>query len=285
MIRKILLSLLVAACGVVAQPAQAAEWSDNAIRYWVGTSFKEPGVGANGTDGTDIAKNVFSFTHASGYKYGGNFLNVDVLLSSSVDNANNSNAGAAEIYAVYRTDLSFNRISGSKMFSFGPVRDVLLIAGADLSAKNTAFAAHVMKPVAGLALSFDVPGFLNIGALAEKEWNNNGLVGKGVEFDATLLLTAAWGIPLGTPALEFEGFANVILPKGNDGFGNPTKTEVLLHPKLMGDVGALWGNPKSGFKLGVGFEYWLNKFGNDKNNPFAPGSEAKTPFLEAQVHL
>ncbi len=247
MIRKILLSLLVAACGVVAQPAQAAEWSDNAIRYWVGTSFKEPGVGANGTDGTDIAKNVFSFTHASGYKYGGNFLNVDVLLSSSVDNANNSNAGAAEIYAVYRTDLSFNRISGSKMFSFGPVRDVLLIAGADLSAKNTAFAAHVMKPVAGLALSFDVPGFLNIGALAEKEWNNNGIVGKG--------------------------------------FGNPTKTEVLLHPKLMGDVGALWGNPKSGFKLGVGFEYWLNKFGNDKNNPFAPGSEAKTPFLEAQVHL
>jgi hypothetical protein len=58
---------------------------------------------------------------------------------------------------------------------------------------------------------------------------------------------------------------------------------LLLHPKVMWDVGSAWGSPKIGYTLGVGWEYWVNKFGNDYNA--VPGALASTPFVEAAVHL
>jgi hypothetical protein len=102
-----------------------------------------------------------------------------------------------------------------------------------------------------------------------------------VEFDPTVMFTTAWGVPLGSLPLSFEGFANVNLPKGKDGFGADTKTEVLVHPKVMFDVGTLWGS--KGYQLGAGYEYWLNKFGNDHNK--VVGAKESTVFVEAAVHL
>jgi hypothetical protein len=294
-----LLALTVIAVAFAAPAAQALDWSDNAFRDWYGTSFKEPGVGAAGDlSGYNIAKNIVSFTHVDGWKYGGNFLNIDFLLSAGGakgDPAANSSDGAAEVYAVYRTHLSLNKATSTKTFNWGPMRDLLIETGIDLSTKNTAFAPHKVMPVLGPSVEFDVPGFWSLSFFVNKEWNNNGIAhvrsdgtvdftsGGPVTFDATFMVATAWGVPLFGLPLSFDGFGNVNLPKGKDGFNNETKTELLLHPKLMWDVGSSWGSPKSGYKLGVGWEYWVNKFGNDHNK--VAGALASTPFVEAQIHL
>ena len=136
-------------------------------------------------------------------------------------------------------------------------------------------------PIAGLQLSFAVPGFLVLGVALSKEFNTNGITGKAVKFDVTPQFTAAWiiNIPLG--ALSFEGFGNVILPKGKDGFGGDTVTEVLLHPKLMYDVGTFFGT--KGYQIGAGYQYWLNKFGTDHNK--LSGCAESAAFVEAAIHL
>jgi hypothetical protein len=50
-----------------------------------GTKFGEPFVTQ------DITKNILSLTHADGWKYGGNFLNIDVLFSDKNDPEDCSN--------------------------------------------------------------------------------------------------------------------------------------------------------------------------------------------------
>ncbi|MFX8016141.1 outer envelope protein, partial [Acinetobacter baumannii] len=76
----------------------AVEWSDTSIGYRYGTQFAEPFVG------TGIHKNVFNFTHADGYKYGTNYLNVDLLQSDSKD------SNAQEAYVVYRHTLDIGKV-------------------------------------------------------------------------------------------------------------------------------------------------------------------------------
>jgi hypothetical protein len=62
---------VAAACG--SMTAGAADWSDTSIGYRYGTRFAEP------YGRTDIQKNIYSLTHVSGYKYGTNFFNADLL--------------------------------------------------------------------------------------------------------------------------------------------------------------------------------------------------------------
>ena len=283
--KRTLLLLTVLTAALAASPARALQWDDNAIRYWWGPAFSEPGNPDN------VPKNILSFTHVDGYKWGGNFLNIDLLYSTSgkgdpVQGQNEvTSAGAAEVYIVYRHNLSLNKITGSKAFEVGGVlRDVGIELGVDLNTKNNAFAARKIMPVAGLSASLNVPGFLNLGVLLDKEWNTNALTGadKEVTFDVTPMFTAAWGIPVFGP-ISFEGFALANLPKGKDGFGADTKTEVLLHPKVMIDLGPFWGS--KGYQIGAGWEYWLNKFGNDNSAAFNAGFKQSTVFLEAAIHL
>ena len=59
--------------------AQAADWSDTSLGYRHGSHFAEP------YNPNAIEKNIFNFSHASGYKYGSNFFNIDLLLSDDKD--------------------------------------------------------------------------------------------------------------------------------------------------------------------------------------------------------
>ncbi len=74
-------ALLLACTGT----AKAADWSDTAISVRYGTAFAEPYN--NNADGSrkDIKKAIVALTHVSGYKYGTNFLNVDLLMSNAKD--------------------------------------------------------------------------------------------------------------------------------------------------------------------------------------------------------
>jgi len=268
-IRALWLGGMVAASG----STFAADWSDTYIGYRYGTKFAEP------YESNDISKSIFNLSHVSGYKYGTNFFNADMLISDSKDPASaNSTDGAHEVYVVYRHTLDLGKVIG-KDLSYGIIRGAGLTAGFDYNNKDDAgYNSKKHMLVAGPTLMLDVPGFLNVSLLALWESNapcntfTNTCVSR-YTYKTHPMLTAAWGIPLGSTSLSFEGFANFIASKGKDEFGASTKPETNIDMQLMLDVGAVTGGPKNTFKVGLEYQYWKNKFGNDSGGP------AGTPII------
>ena len=272
-------SLLVvsAAALLMVGGASAADFSSNSVGYRYAPSMSEPGVSDK------VAKNILTFTHFSVDKLGTNFFTIDLLKSDRVDPANNSGSGATEYYGFYQREFSLSALSGNTG-GYGLAKDLKLVGRFDAGTKNTAFAPAPKKLRVGISAALPVSaGFWDVGVQGYKETNYNGItgpnfnVGKNVTFDWAPALVSAWAIPvsgLGT----FTGFVDVIGPKGTDGFGGKTKTEVLARATFMFDV----LGPKSGLTVGVGVEYWKNKFGDDNSKQFVKDSSTSTtPLLLA----
>ena len=284
-----LLGSSVLAMAVFSTSAEAITWSDNFFSYRYGTQFHEP------MNDKDVTKNILSFTHVSGYNYGQNFFNVDMLQSSKADPSSGSgNNGATEFYATYRHQLSMGKVFDTDL-SFGPVKDVALTAGFDLNTKNTAFGPRKRLLVVGPTLKFDVPrGFLDLSLMYGKEWNHCGLGApacpdSNISFDPQFMASLAWNLPfdVGAVPFKFQGFANYNSPKGRDYAGISTKSEVLVRASLMMDVGKVMFDTKNTFWLGIGYEYWHNKFGNRymANGNLKPGIKTTAPMLQAEWHF
>ncbi|MGA1271777.1 MAG: outer envelope protein [Burkholderiaceae bacterium] len=276
-------SVLVAGLAM-ASHAQAATWSDTYLGYKFGDRFSEP------FNTKDINKNVLTFGHASGYKYGSNFVNIDYLMSDKNDPAfAGANHGAREVYAIYRHTLDFGALTGSPI-KFGPVKGVGFTAGFDVNTKNDAgYNSKKQMLVAGPTLFIDVPaGFLNLSLL--QLWESNAPYSTfsktGVarySYDPHPMLSAAWGVPVS--GLWFKGVANFIAEKGKSEFGAATKPETFIDVSLMYDMAPVLGTPKSAVQVGVGYNYWRNKFGNDASGPAGPGAIATTPNVKFEYHF
>jgi hypothetical protein len=267
-------SLFLAMAGsLVCSTAGAADWSDTSVGYRYVSAQSEPGV----TD--KVAKNVLNFTHVSGDKMGTNFFTIDLLKSGTKDPNNGGAAGAQEWYGFYKRSFSLNAMTSSKGFGFA--KDLSLTARIDAGAKNTTFAPAPLKLRLGVAAAMPVSaGFWDVGIELYKENNNNGITKKSVSFDVVPALSTAWSIPIGPGA--FNGFADLVAPKGKDGFGDDTKTEFLARGTYMFDI----GGSKSGFKAGVGLEFWNNKFGcNNSKSPVKNSCKATTPMVLAEYHF
>lgn len=275
---------VAATLALLSGAAGAADWSDTSIGYRYGTQFAEP------FNNQDIKKSIVNLNHVSGYAYGTNFFNADLLLSDSKDPGGaGSSAGAQEVYIVYRHTLDFGKLTGSPV-AFGPIRGAGLTFGFDANAKNDAgYNSRKRMLVLGPTVFVDVPGFLNVSLLLLEESNApyNTFTNTGVSrytYKTHPMLTAAWGIPIGGTGLSFEGFMNWIASKGNNEFGGGTKPETNLDMQLMYDVSSAWGS-KGKFKVGLEYQYWKNKFGNDHEGPAGDGAFAKTPMIRAEYHF
>ncbi|MGZ3240585.1 MAG: outer envelope protein [Burkholderiaceae bacterium] len=268
-------SFLVA--GLLSASVHAADWSDTSLSWRYGTKFAEP------FNNQDIAKNIYGLTHVSGYKYGVNFFNVDMLQSDAKDPAAGGASGAQEIYVVYRNTLDFGKISG-KSLKFGPVNSVGGTLGFDWNTKNDNYSSKKRMLVLGPTLMWDVPGHLNTSLLILKESNAPAGVSR-YTYKTHPMFALDWGIPLGSLPLSFEGFGNFIASKGKDEFGGDTAAETLVDLALMWDVGSTAGMSKNTFRLGVMYEYWKNKFGNNSSGPAGSGAFAKTPMVKAEYHF
>ena len=281
------IALAVLAGATLASGAvQAATWSDSFLGYRYGTGFREP------SNTKEVRKHVLQFGHASGYAYGQNFLNLDLLQSDKNDPSSGADTGATEFYLTYRHQLHLGKLL-DKDLSFGPVKEVALTAGFDLNTKNTAFAPRKRLVVAGPTLKFNVPaGFFDLSLLAGKEWNHCGLAfctDHEHGFDAQWILSAAWGVPFqaGPVPLKFQGFINYNSEKGKDYSGVKTEAETLLRTSLMVDVGQMAAGRKNTLLLGVGYEMWLNKFGNHATaaGVTKPGINTYAPTLQMEWHF
>ena len=274
------------AVAAVAAPAFAADWSDTSMGIRTGTKFAEP------FNPNAIEKNILNLNHVSGYKYGSNFFNVDLLLSDKKDPAGaGSTNGASEVYIVYRNTLEYGKLTGKPM-KMGPIKDIGAVLGFDANAKTDAgYNSKKRMLVAGGTLMMDVPGFLNIGLVAL--WESNAPYNTFSKtstprytYDTHPMLTAAWAIPLpGGLPLTFEGFANFIASKGKNEFGVNTAAETNVDMQVMYDLSGLFGAGKNTLKLGVEYQYWKNKFGNDSSGVAGKGAFAKTPMIRAEYHF
>jgi len=276
--------VLALAAGWSVSAAAADDFSDTFIGYRYGTRFREP------NNPNDIVKNIVQFSHSSTYKYGSNFLNVDYFKSDSADPANGpGSSGAAEAYLSYRNQLQYGKVTGTPL-AFGLIRDVALTAGFDLNTKDSAAAPHKQVIVVGPTVKFDVPGFLDVGVWYYRERNHCGTppclqsdAHSDVTFDATYMLNATWGVPfeVATVPMKFQGYLNLVGPKGKDYTNHDTAKETLLRTSLMVDVGQVLASRKGTIFAGVGYEYWHNKFGNQPG----VGTQVSAPQLQLEWHF
>lgn len=269
--------LIAAACCCTCLAAAAADFSDTAVGVTRGWSYSNPG-----TNDGNVRRTSLHFSHFSADRLGSNLAYVEFARSGDSEPAVGGGGGAQEAYGFYSRDWSWSKLTQRKFTE--AVRDVSLTTRIDAATKNDAFGEKPVMLIVGPTVSFAVPGYLNLGVYAYKETNHNGIVGRDVNFDLTARVTASWGIPLGR-AFTARGFVQVTGPKGRDGFGNETKAETMAQVRVLADVGALAAGSRNGLLLGVGFEYWRNKFGTDP--AFAPPGTTRqfAPLLTAEYHF
>lgn len=268
--------LLIAA---IAIPAAAQEFQDLSAGFRYGANFTDPGVTRANGSRAHIAKSTFNLGWVSQSEHHTDFANLDWLLSNGADPKESSTRGAREFYFLYRHGFRISSWTGTKL-AFGPVTDTNFVVGFDLNTKNTAYEPRKRLLVAGPEFQFAVPkGFAKAALLVIQENNHNGIVGRDENFHATWAVESAWALPLGETPLTFDGYLTLRGPKGRDEFGASTKTELLLHPRLMFDAGALANRPGK-LLVGIGFEYWRNKFGTD-----IAGSQQKALLAEVTLHF
>ena len=293
---------MLLAAGLLACAGQAkAEtfFSDTNIGVRDGWTISNPGEEKGGRD---VNKIIVNLGHFDVWDYGTNFFNVDILFSNANEPAYNSAGGSTEFYAVYRAQLSPDKIFGINT-AVGPFSAINFEVGGDAEAEDTQFAPDKKLLVAGPNFNIALPehGFLNIGLHVSKEWNNNGIAsctdscwlhggpnfahGGPVSFDPAPEAEFVWlyhmsftGLPL-----DFAGFMNIIGPKGHDGFGAQTKTEILARPRLNLDLGKMLYNHPGKPILFFAVELWENKFGNDHTK--VPGSEEVAPEFGIEFHF
>jgi len=267
--------------------ANAADWIDNSIGYRYGTNFSEPYVGR------DLNKSIVNLESVSGYKYGTNYFNLDCLMSNAGDpsQGGEGKSGATEFYLVYRNTVNFHNVTG-KDLKIGPIKDFGFTFGADLNTKNNSYGSRKRLLVAGPSVMFDVPGLLKMSILLLDESNAPnpypGFDGGRYTYQIHPELNFVWGLPLGSSQWEFNGYANFITSKGRNESGGNTAAETHIDAKLMYDTSNILGLEKNTFKVGFGYEYWHNKYGNPTtpaNAGAGPGATASTPIIRAEYHF
>jgi hypothetical protein len=279
--RSVALAGAVLSCG----GAVAAEWSDTSLTYSYGTKFHEPFAPARGTGpARDIGKNIVSLFTIGGYKYGSQFVAGDLLMSDSKDPGSGTTQGATEVYAVYRNTIEASKVSGKDQ-KMGFMKDWGGTFGFDVNTKNDGYGSKKRMFVIGPTIMFDVPGSLSASLLVLRESNAPNGTPTRYTYKTHPMLDLGGGFPLGGSGFSLEGHWMFIGSKGNDEGGAKTKAETNLTTALMYDLSSAVGSPKGKFRVGVAYQYWKNKFGNDYSGPAGDGAFAKTPMVKAEYHF
>lgn len=262
-------ALLLTAC---MHNAYAIDWQDNSVGISWGNKYREP------ENPRDVTKTVLNFTHVSGDRLGLNLFVSDLLLSTKSDPAKNGK-GATEIYIFYKRSFSLSALTGADL-SNSIVKDWYINGRIDYAHKNTVLKPSPKKLRLGVSTDLAVPvGYVNIGVDLYKERNHNAITGKNFDFKTTYAAYAVWNIPVSSRG-SIEGMIDHIGAMGDDGFGINTKPQTLATLNYIHDIGE-----EGGFKLGVGLQYWRNKYNNDNRRDSHNGSTQKSYTLQVKYHF
>jgi hypothetical protein len=253
-------TIRIAAASMIAcaGSSAAADFSDTAISYRVGSRFAEP------YNPEHIGKNILNLSHIRGGAYGTDFVSLDVLKSNHVD------SHATEAYLLYR-----HMFALSERYGF--------TVGFDANTKDDpGYGTEKRMLVVGPTLRLPVKGVLNVSLFGLWESNHPIGIAERYHYRTHPMLNAVWSLPIGQSKWVFEGYLNFIGAKGRDEFGGPTEPETNFDGQVMYDVSHWAGRKPGTFRAGFEYQYWRNKFGNPHR---VPGSLAKTPMLRAEVHF
>ena len=254
--------------------------NENSLSYHYEFTATNPGTGYT-------PKNVLTFTHFDVWAYGTNFINIDWLKATNGNTApaapcgfptaNTGCSGYTEIYGLVRSTLGWNQLTGTKMFSTGPLTNISFLVGVDLDTDNTNLASAKRLIDAGLQFDFSMPykGYFNAGIVAYKEWQHDGIAASlGTNRGGDVNFNTTWGVellyvqPLGylppSIPLTFKSLATIRGPKGAGEPGAPTRiTEYYTQQTLALDIGQVIANKPNMVSVWGAYRWWKNKFGLD----------------------
>lgn len=216
---------------IISQNSFAFDWTSNNVQLMYGSDFEFG----------DRDRTTLTVEHANGWAYGQNFFFVDVIDRSDI---------GIEVYAEVYSFLSFNKITGMG-FSLGPIKDISLFAGLNISNKseNDNFKAYV----AGISLDLHNQFFdylqLDIAAYKADDVTHK----YGLQF------TPVWSYPfqIGPAKFKFRGFTDFRTANTN----NSGNFNILAQPQVLLDIGDLTGIKTDTLYIGTEYSYWYNKFG------------------------
>ncbi len=225
--------------GVSDAQAASATWSATNIQYLYGDSHRriefDPDVGLHGVK---ESRSVITIEHVNEWKYGDNFLFIDIT---------NPDRGDAQtptsLYGEISPRLSFAKMTGKKL-ARGLFKDILLTTTLEVG-------SDLRNYLYGVAVDLNIPKVpvFQINYYIRDEATTGTNTGSQV--------TLVWLYPfnVGPVSMAFEGFADYAF-----GLGPNASNNLIAAPRLMVDVGKAFGAPGT-FQAGIEHQMWRNKFG------------------------
>jgi nucleoside-specific outer membrane channel protein Tsx len=219
------------------------DWSTTSLHYLHGKDYA-----FRDTNG-DHDMGIVTIEHANGWKYGDNFLFMDIS-----DPFDQTDEAAVNYYMEWHPRLSLSKISG-KEFSFGPLKDILLAGEINYNYQNGGFADDSKVYLYGLGFDFAVPGF-NYFSLNVYVRDDLDKKGKSLQF------SPYWDLPfsIGAANFHFQGFLDYATSEGHDNHAN-----ICAQPQLLLDLGSFFGKPNT-LLAGTEYSYWHHKYGTEDVN-------------------
>ena len=227
--------------------ASASIWSNTELHIQYGTLDVPTFAG-----GGDKDTMIFTFQHASGWKYGDNFFFFDVISSE------NGGFNDTDTYGEWYSYFSFRSLAGKKPMD-GALKDVRFIAGFNWDPD-----ADVIKYLPGIGLSWNAKGFafLNTDITAYID-DSVGIAGGGgaPTEDDTFMVDINWARPFKDGKFSIEGHAEYIGERTNE-FGGTVEAWILAQPQFRIFF-------TDNVAIGIEYQYWMNKLGDDATDESA----------------
>jgi nucleoside-specific outer membrane channel protein Tsx len=234
-----LVLVLCGTAGIDEARSASATWSATNIQYLYGDSHRRIEFDPeDGLYGVKESRSVITIEHVNEWKYGDNFLFIDIT---------NPDRGDAQtptsLYGEISPRLSFAKMTGKKL-SRGLFKDVLLTTTLEVG-------EGLRNYLYGVAVDLNIP---NVPVFQINYYIRDEATA-GTDTGSQVTLVWLYPFDVGPVSMAFEGFADYAF-----GLGPAASNNLIAAPRLMADVGKAFGAPGM-FQAGIEYQMWRNKFG------------------------
>lgn len=215
------------------------------------------------TNGGDRDTTILTLQHAGGWAYGDNFFFVDYL---TYDEEDLGTTNGSELYAEWYSNFSIGKIT-DQAIKFGPVKDIGIVAGFNFAPEVDSWWF-----LPGLRFELDLPGFGFANLDITSYINHSSADDNATHFvikdeGNSYMVDFSWAYPfkMGSTSWSLEGHVEYIDGRSQvNTFGEAElESWVLAQPQLRFDLGETLFNTPEKLYIGIEYQYWKNKIGED----------------------
>ena len=276
----VLVLALIGSMIIFSVPGQSnadVEWQELQFEYTYGTEYKQLGESINPADGTardnTTAMSTFTMNYANIWDYGMTVVNLDIYFEESSDEV--------AFYTQGWEFFSLNAIFDTKKFALGPILDVQIAPGWQLSNVDDLYAGDIAqgaldaawgagKPVYeasdmidlfyGINLALKVPGFTYMGFIigVYDDFNSE----TDYDMQPYLNLYCGTNFDIGPTSWKLEGNIQYFGDRDSNVSSILDQQEnIMSEAQIMMDVGKLIWNKANQFYVGTEIRWSMNTFG------------------------